>query len=255
VTRPTSKALERSIDILEFIADGGSEGVSVSEVARASGTTKSNAYVILQTFIERGYVVDSGDGLTRRYRLGPMFLRMASATSAQQPMAQLVQSALVGVTQDLGMPSRFAVFEDGYAVALHKQEAQGPIQFASYLGRREMPHCSGIGKALLFLMDENRVREIVAATGLERRTEKTITDVERLIEDLRLSRERGYAFDDEEDNEGVFCVGAPVVGVGGQVAGAISVSGLKHGRSLDDMHDIGRRLVEKVTQLSWRLGG
>ncbi len=242
------------MDILEVIADGASEGTSVSDVARASGTTKSNAYVILQTFIERGYVVDSGDGLTRRYRLGPTFLRMASAVSAQQPMAQLVQAALVDVTEDLGMPSRFAVFEDGYAVALHKQEARGPIQFASYLGRREMAHCSGVGKALLFLMEESRVREIVAATGLERRTDKTITDVESLIRDLRESRERGYAFDDEEDNDGVFCVGAPVVGLEGQVVGAISVSGLKHGRNLEDMHEIGRRLVEQIKRLSWRLG-
>lgn len=242
------------MDILEFIAGGGPGGVSVSEVARANGTTKSNAYVILQTLVERGYVADSGEGMTRRYRLGPTFLRMASAASAQQPMAQLVQSALAGVTEELGLPSRFAVYEDGYAVALHKQEARGPVQFSSYLGRREMPHCSGIGKALLCLMDEDRVREVVAATGLERRTARTITDIGRLIEDLRESRARGYAFDDEEDNEGVFCVGAPVVGAGGQVVGAISVSGLKHGRSIEDMHDIGRRLAERVRRLSWRLG-
>ena len=248
------KSLDRALDILEFISRSGHEGVSVSEVARENKTTKSNAYGILQTLVDRNYLSDSGAGMTRRYRLGAMFLQLASAASAQRPISQLAQATLAVVSKESGLPSRFGVLEGGYAVALYKQDTPGPIQFSQFLGRRELPHCSGMGKALLSVLPEDQVRAIVDMAGLPRRTDKTITDVEDLLAVLSKARERGYAFDDEEDNPGVFCVGSPVVGADGQAVGAISVSGLKQGRSVEDMHEIGRLLREQTQVLSRQMG-
>ena len=248
------KSLDRAIDILEFIAQSGIEGVSVSDVARANGTTKSNAYGILQTLVDRGYLADSGEGMTRRYRLGPAFLNMAVRASQQQPLSLVASEILAEVSRELGLPSRFAVLDGGYAVPLYRNDAPGLIQFAPYLGRRELPHCSGIGKALLSTLSDAEVEEIIAITGLPRRTERTLTTLDALLGDLRESRVRGYAFDDEEDNEGVFCVGAAVTGADGKVIGAISVSGLRQARTLDHLHVLGRKLRDKALAFSHRMG-
>ena len=248
------KSLDRTLDILEFISRSGQEGVSVSEVARENQTTKSNAFGILQTLVDRGYLSDSGEGMTRRYRLGPMFLQLASAASAQRPISQLAQATLAEVSRESGLPSRFGVLDGGYAVALYKQDAPGPIQFAPYLGRRELLHCSGMGKALLSVLSEDQVRSIASTTGLPRRTENTITDVDELLVRLGEARELGYAFDEEEDNLGVFCVGSPVISADGQAVGAISVSGLKQGRSQEDLHEIGRLLKDQTQSLSRQMG-
>lgn len=246
MTKHRVKSLDRALDIVELISRSGEEGVSVSEVARANGTTKSNAHGILETLVDRGYLSDSGQGMMRRFRLGSKFLQMASAASAQRPISQVVHELLAKVSRSLGLPSRFGILDDSYAVALYKQDAPGPIQFTPYLGRREFPHCSGMGKALMTTLTEAEVRAVLESTGMPKRTDKTITNVDVFLEDLRISRIRGFALDNEEDHEGVFCIGALVPDADDSVAGAISVSGLKQSVSDAELLQMGEQLVRLV---------
>jgi IclR family acetate operon transcriptional repressor len=81
---------------------------------------------------------------------------------------------------------------------------------------------------------------------MPKRTDKTITDVDAFLEDLRISRIRGFALDNEEDHEGVFCIGALVPDADDSVAGAISVSGLKQSVSDAELLQMGEQLVRLV---------
>ena len=92
------------------------------------------------------------------------------------------------------------------------------------LGARIPTHCSALGKAMLAFLPEERLVSIVKDKGLPRRTENTITDYEELKKHLQLIREQGYAFDDEENEKGVRCVGAPIRDQNGKVNAAISIS-------------------------------
>jgi IclR family acetate operon transcriptional repressor len=249
-----AKSLDRALDILEFISSVGEAGVSVSEVARQQSTTKSNAHRILQTFQDRGYLSDKGEGMTRRYFLGPMFLQMASAVTVQRPVTQLAQEYLRKLSAQSEMASRFAVLDNGYAVALITQNAPGGLHFTPYLGKREMPHCSGVGKALMSCLPEDKVREIVEKIGLERRTVNTITDLEALLADLEECRQRGFALDDEEDVLGVICIAAPIFGQGNEPVGAISISGLKNDKSEARLNELREMVVFTARNLSRQLG-
>jgi VIT1/CCC1 family predicted Fe2+/Mn2+ transporter len=64
------------------------------------------------------------------------------------------------LTADLGMTSRLAILDDGYAVVVGRVDAPGSIRFDAALGRREMPHCSAVGKALLAAMPRDEARRI-----------------------------------------------------------------------------------------------
>jgi IclR family acetate operon transcriptional repressor len=74
------------------------------------------------------------------------------------------------------------------------------------VGRRAKPHTTAVGKAILAEQPEQDVLDLLARTGMPRRTEHTITDPQAFLADLALVRERGYALDEGEQEIGVRCV-------------------------------------------------
>lgn len=248
------KSLALALAVIEFVASAEDAGVSVSHVARAVGTPKSNAFRILQTLVARGYLSDFGEGPSRRYRLGAMFLSLANAARTQRPVADIAKRTLRGLTQETNLTSRFAILNRGHIVALAKEDASDGVLIASYFGRYEFAHCSAIGKALLSTMQEHQIRETMRDIGLPLRTQKTITSWTALADDLARVRARGYSLDDEEDFDGVFAVGAVIRDHTNQPVGAISVCGLKLDRDIEDLTALGEIVHRHASELSRELG-
>ena len=145
--------------------------------------------------------------------------------------------------------------DENYAVAIGRVDARrGVVRFAANLGRHEHLHSSAVGKAMLSLLPESTVHEIAAATGLPAKTPHTIVDAAALMRDLATVRRRGYAIDDEEDNEGVFCVGAAVLDHAGNCLGAISVTGLKLDLPAWRIEQLGETVREHAVGISAELG-
>lgn len=248
------RSLDRALALLEQLAEAGPEGVTVSEAARAAGLSKSAGYAILQTLLARGYVADSGRGPSRRYRLGMTLARLGDLVVSRIGLRDVAMPVLEQLTAETGLTSRLAVLDGPYAVVIGRVDAPTSIRFAAHLGKRELLHCTAVGKALLAALPEARAREVVAEAGLERRTPHTITDVGSLVRDLAAAAERGYAVDDEEDTEGVFCVGAAVFDHTGSPAGAISVTGLKLDLPVWRIHRLGETVRDRAAQISELLG-
>ena len=106
---------------------------------------------------------------------------------------------------------------------------------------------------MLATMSEDQVRAICGSTGLQRRTANTITDIDSLLANLALARRNGFAVDDEEDAEGIFCAGAVFFGYDGSCAGAISVTGIKGDLPAWRVNELGRtvrRYADQVAE-SW----
>jgi IclR family acetate operon transcriptional repressor len=95
---------------------------------------------------------------------------------------------------------------------------------ASKVGRLSPAHCSAVGKAMLAHLPDRELDEILKQRGLARMTAKTIVTPADLKAELKTIRERGYAIDNEEAEEGGRCVGAAVLGPNGRPVGAISTS-------------------------------
>ena len=146
------------------------------------------------------------------------------------------------------------MLDDGYAVIVGRIDGPGIVRFQSNLARRELPHCSAIGKALLSHLPEDRVRAIVAQTGLPSRTATTITDVGHLLRELEQVRRLRFAVDDEEDSEGVFCVGASVLDHRRACVAAISLTGLKLTLPAGGIDGLGRVVRHYAAEISGNLG-
>ena len=249
------QSVERAFQLLEALAEAGPEGMTLSQLGRTLGVSKSTAYAILQTLLSAGFVADAGSGMTRRYRLGMALARLGDVVVSQIALRDVAMPVLRDLTALTGLTSRVAVLDEPYAVVIGRVDApRGTVRFAANLGKREHLHCSAVGKSMLAALPEETVREIVEAAGLPGKTAKTVTDEATLLSELAAVGERGYAIDDEEDAEGVFCVGAAVLDHSPRCVGAISVTGLKLDLPAWRVERLGRTVGEHAARISALLG-
>jgi IclR family transcriptional regulator, acetate operon repressor len=247
--------VERALDTLELLAAAGPGGMTLTELAERISVSKSSAFALLQTLIARGFAADSGTRLSRRYRLGMALAKLGDAAEVQSPLISLALPVLQSLTDSTGLTTRLVVPDGPYAVVTARVDAPGTVRFASYLGQREYPHCTSAGKALLAELPREQARALAVAAGMPARTERTITDPDDLLRDLELSAARGYTIDDEEDSDGVFCVGAAIYDRNGDRVAAISGTGLKLNRSTWRMDELGLALREAADRITVALGG
>lgn len=249
------RSVERALRILDILAAAGAAGASGTDIGRQLGVSKSTAFALLQTLMSRDFVTDAGTGNGRRYRLGMGLARLGDQVVSATSIHDIAMPVLRALTETTGYTSRLAVLDEGYAIVIARVDSPGVVRFSTHLGRRELAHCSGVGKALLSSLPPDDVRMIIAATGMPRRTSHTITDVDTLGEDLAIVRQRGYSVDDEEDADGVFCVGAPVYDFRGVCAGAISITGLKLDMPAWRIRELGEAVREHADRIARLLGG
>jgi IclR family acetate operon transcriptional repressor len=248
------QSLGRALDLIEMIGARGKDGARLTDLARELGMSKAAVYALLQTLLARGFLSDFSEGANRRYRLGLALARFGDMAVANISLADVAMPELRKLTAELGMTSRLAILDEGYAVVVGRVDAPGSIRFDAALGRRELPHCSAVGKALLSSLPQDEAQRILESAPLPRRTTHTVTAVPLLMRELALSQERGFAIDDEEDTEGVACIGSCVYTRGGSVAGAISVTGLKPRDWRNRLGELGERVRECAGSVSRQLG-
>jgi IclR family acetate operon transcriptional repressor len=248
------RSVERALDVLELLAPSDADGCSLADLARGLGTSKSTALALVRTLTARGFVAEVGSGRGRRYVLGLALARLGDLVLSQIDLVGVALPSLRAMTDETGWTSRLGVLDDAYAVMIGRVDGPGVVRFRSNLAQHELPHCSAIGKTLLSHLPEERVREIVERTGLPGRTATTITDVEALLRDLEQVRARQYAVDDEEDSEGVFCVGAAVRDHRDTCVAAISLTGLKLTLPEGGIDGLGQVVRRYAAEISTSLG-
>ncbi len=245
--------MARAASLLNLIADEGAKGLSVTEIALRLSVAKSTALALARTLASAGLLRGIEPG--PRYVLGLNLLRLGDLVGQQTSIAELGLPTLRDLSSATGMTARLAMNEAGYPVFLERIDGEGSIRFHAPLGQREQPHATAAGKAILATLDDAEVRRVLAEAGMARYTPKTLTDVEALLFELERVRAEGYALDDEEEAEGVFCVGSAFFDHQGVCAGALSVTGLKVDVPLREVRQLGITVREHADQLSTMLGG
>lgn len=249
------QSLGRALDLLELLAKSGREGGRLTDLAAGLGLSKAATYAILQTFLSRGFISAIGEGPSKRHRLGMSLARLGDLAISNIALADIAMPVLRALTRELGLTSRVAVLDEGYAVVIGRADAPGAIRFDAALGRRELPHSSAVGKSMLAAMPRAQSTAILQEIGLPQRTPHTLTTLAAVHEDLDRTIARGYAIDDEEDTEGVVCIGTCVFDRTGNAIGAISVTRLKQQSTEQHQEQLAETLIRHANQLSRHLGG
>ncbi|MGB3540287.1 MAG: HTH-type transcriptional regulator BhcR [Mesorhizobium sp.] len=247
----TVQSLDRGLRILAIVAEGS--GLSLSEVAEASGLPASTAYRMLTTLENHGMVeFDKTDQLwsigVETYRMGSAFLRRRKLVDrARTVMQELME--VTGETANLG------VAEDDCVVFVSQVETHQAIRAFFRPGTRTAFHASGIGKAILAHLDSERVDAIIRRAGLEAFTEKTLSTLPILRNDLAAIKARGWSVDDEERNLGMRCVAAAIFNEFGEPIGGVSVSGPTVRVTPERVARIGPMVRDAAAQVTVMIGG
>lgn len=249
------QSLGRGLDLVDMVAARGKDGARLTDLSREIGLSKAATYAMLQTLLARGFVSDRGESTDRRYFLGLSLTRLGEAALDNIALTDIALPILRELTAKIGLTSRVAVSDDGHAVVVGRIDAPGAVRFDAALGRRELPHSSAVGKILLATLPPEEARAVLERLGMPRRTSHTVTKIPPLMRELKDVAERGYAVDDQEDTEGVLCLGAGIFDHAGRIAGAVSITGLKQNMPESEIASLSRVLIDYADRISMSLGG
>jgi DNA-binding IclR family transcriptional regulator len=197
-----------------------------SELARALKTTKGTAHRLLMTLLVAGYVEQNPD--TRRYRLSEKLLVLAGRLRERTSVQEVLRARLTELSRRTGEAVNLGVVDGDVIVYAHRVQHPS-LAFVVDIkpGHRAPLYCTALGKAILAFTTKTEVARYLRSTTLEALTSTTITDPDRLREELAVIRERGYAFDDGEVVADVCCVAFPLLASTGRPLAAIGVSALR----------------------------
>ncbi|MEB3368801.1 IclR family transcriptional regulator [Saccharopolyspora mangrovi] len=211
------QSVERTFELLELMADAGGE-VALSELAEKSGLPLPTIHRIIRTLVNSGYARQQP---SRRYALGPRLIRLGE--TASRALGSWARPYLAELTEVTGESANMAVLDGAQIVYVAQVPSPHSMRMFTEVGRRVDAHATAVGKAVMATMPADEVSQLLSRTAMNPQTERTITDVEAMQEELGRIREQGYAIDDGEQEVGVRCY---AVAVPGAPAGAgISISG------------------------------
>ena len=216
------QALDRAFLILDVIADAGGEA-KLTEIAGTAGLNVSTCHHLIATLRNWGYVARGANG--RSYVLGSRILHLGAACLRQVDLPRRAQSFVDRLNDQTREAVQLAIMQNTNLVDVLHREARHAVRVDAGLGgNSNAAHATATGKAILAWLPPTELDRIVADKGLTAFTRHTITDLEKLKEDLRLTRRNGFSIDREEFQLGVICLGAAIRDHAGAVVGSIGVS-------------------------------
>lgn len=221
-TTKTIQSVERAFAILELFAGGASE-LSLKEIAGGTGLNKSTAFGLVNTLADLGYL-QQNDG-NQKYTPGAKVLSLANMVKVNNIIIRTVHPHLERLAQKYRETAHCAVESGDSVTYIDKVESPGSININTQIGTKNYMHCTGVGKCILAHGSAARIERILSG-NLKTMTYNTITNAERLKEELEKIRERGYATDDEEIEIGLSCIAVPVFSAEGKADIAVSLAGL-----------------------------
>ena len=211
------QSVERVFELLELIADAGG-AVTLSELSASTELPLPTIHRLLRTLVALGYARQLPN---RRYALGPRLIRLGEGANKQ--LGSLALPQLKKLVDELGETSNMAVLDSDMVVYIAQVPSQHSMRMFTEVGRRVHTHATGVGKAILAQLPDDKVRHIVARSGMPAATDKSIGTIDDLLAELELIRKRGYSIDEQEQELGVRCFAIAVPDA--PTPTAISVSG------------------------------
>jgi DNA-binding IclR family transcriptional regulator len=244
-------SIERALSILQCLGYS-KRGFSISEIGRRLKIPKSSAHLILTTLQRRGFLQKNTQ--TGRYHFGLQLVSLSRNALENLDLREEARPFLHCLMQESGLTVHMAVLERDEAVIIEKVEAPGLVRLASWIGRRLDVNCTGVGKVLMAFLPIDELDYLLRTKAFARHNSRTIISKSALRRELMLVKQSGYALDNEEDEPGVCCVGAPVFDENGKVVAAISVAGTTSQIGTDRVPILARQVIRAARGISSRLG-
>jgi IclR family KDG regulon transcriptional repressor len=240
------RAVERAMQILSAF-DGQHAALGVSEIAQATGLHKATTHRILMTLFYGGFLERTGAG--ERFRLGLRLVELGLGALRGLDFRRAAFPYMQQLVERFQEICTLAIFDRGQMLYVEVVHSEHSLTIAARVGRRLPAHCTASGKVLLAFLPPEVVEPILNAP-LAAYTEKTITSPERLREELKAVRQRGYALADEEFEVGIWAISAPIRDLDGKVIAAMSIPFPTKRLRRERIPEIAQALLEAANAVS-----
>ncbi|MBC5825261.1 MAG: IclR family transcriptional regulator [Candidatus Eremiobacteraeota bacterium] len=245
-------SVDRALVILEYLGTQSKE-VGVRELGQNIGLSKSSVHRILQTLRARGFVRWNPENA--RYSLGMKAFEVGSGILRSMEAHSAAKFSLEQLVNALGETAFLGVIDGSEMVYVDKIDGRRALRMVADIGARSPLHSTAIGKALLAYSDRAEIDRMLAGKPLTRYTDNTLTDAAALRQELEKIRRQGYSEDDEEAEQGLYGVGAPLFNYSGRAVAAISVAAPKMAQQQPSQKEnIVKHVVEAAQEISVKLG-
>jgi DNA-binding IclR family transcriptional regulator len=226
--------------------------LGITEISNIMIESKSSIFKKIQTLLDLGFIMQDQD--SKKYRLTTKFLELVNKSLESYHSKTNINSYLKLITEKTGESSYFGIKnQNNRLIYIDINRSNSLVVINTNIGDSPLPHCTAHGKALLAFLDMNSIEDVIKG-GLEKFTKNTITDKNRLLEELRKIREIGYAIDNEEREVGFKCIAAPVFNSKKEVIGAIGISGTTRRFTQEKIRKFAESVKEIADKISINIG-
>jgi DNA-binding IclR family transcriptional regulator len=240
------RSVERALDVLLCFTDQTPE-LTMTQIAEQVGINKSTVHRLLATLERKRFV--ERDPLTGIYRPGIRLLQMAYLTLEKIDLRRLAAPYMSQLCEQQRENVNLSILDDIDVLYLHVVESPQRVKLAATSGQRLPAFCTASGKAILAFISEEKVKRIIER-GIPKYTPRTLTSPLEFFEDLHLTRERGFAIAEQEFEDGINAIAAPIFNHSQQPIASISVAGPAYRLSRERMIEISSQVVATANSIA-----
>ena len=215
-------SLELGLRILESFDRDAIDEMSLSEMARSIGVSRSSAFRLVHTLQRLGYLEREDE--TKNYRLGARVMSLGYSFLASKDIAELARPDLQRLRAATHCSTHLGILDGAEVIYIARFAAHKPVSAMIAVGARVPAHATTMGRIMLAFKPPAYVREHFAGRPLTKFSEHTPLTLDALIATLDEDRRRGYVISHSNFEAGIASIAAPLFDAKGEVVGAINVS-------------------------------
>lgn len=246
----TIQSVDRALHILQHFSLSRT-ALGIGELSHLMNLPRATVHGLVRTLVNNGFLRQ--DPETRKYLLGFKIYELGTILTSTLEINRKANDHAHSLAKKTRLDARISVWDVDSALLTLGVSGRS-LPFFQWIGPRLPAYCSASGRAMLAHFEKTAVEDYFGRANLVPYTSGTITDRDKILEQLDITRQRGFSMEREELIQGLVAIGAPIFDQGGLLIAAISLSGDKDRFLKKELKMLGRELVHAATMISRGMG-
>ena len=244
------QVLDRTIAVLQAVADSETD-LPAADIARQLRLHKSTVHRLLVVLESYRLIKKGPEGA---YGLGTRLIELGECAIARLKLSEYAEPHLRTLAEQTGEGAHVTILNGTELLSIAHVEGRWTLHSLTRTGQRTQIHSTAAGKAVLAFLSEDACNDLIARLPLKRNTRRTVVKPSAMKMELMRVRDQGYAIDDEEFEEGLRCVSAPIFDHRGHVVASLSMAAPVFRLRKERVPQVARLVVAAANALSDDLG-
>jgi len=239
-----SNSVSKAFQIVDYVADrqGLDRQVDITKALDMKKATAHRYFEILEDL----HILEKKDNA---YYLGMELLKLGSKVQSNKLIINRIKPFLEKIVSEVNETINVAQFTNNSVTYLHRVESNRSLQLRATPGDRLPFHCTALGKAILSILSEEKVDELLGESKLPEFTESTLVNVIKIKKEIEVTRTKGFSIEVEEFEEGLICAAIPLNFEKYNFIGALSFSGTTNRLDREGLIAIVKRVTPIIDKL------